>query len=222
MKLSELTERFRDRPFFETRHVVAMFDEPKPQVQARLSRWVAERGAKSTSSSLPSQSLGLESRWPRSIARRVGRFRHVSLRRHRADLAGRPAGGSRRVGRLGGDPGGASGTRGRSGYDMTAPASLNLLCMEALASVPVVCAALGPVAGFPAARLAASHLSIMTKRTAQVLIGGPALVERALGWVEERGVERCEVRVASLNAEGQAFWRSIGFGDLMDVLHRRL
>jgi len=51
---------------------------------------------------------------------------------------------------------------------------------------------------------------------------GRALVERALAWVKERGVERCEVRVASLNAEGQGFWRSIGFGDLMDVLHRRL
>jgi GNAT superfamily N-acetyltransferase len=51
---------------------------------------------------------------------------------------------------------------------------------------------------------------------------GRALVERALGWVEERGVERCEVRVANLNSEGQQFWRSIGFGDLMDVLHRRL
>jgi acetyl-CoA carboxylase carboxyltransferase component len=75
---------------------------------------------------------------------------------------------------------GASGTRGRSGYDMTAPASLNLLCMEALATVPVVCAALGPVAGFPAGRLVASHLSIMTRETAQILVGGPALVERAL------------------------------------------
>ncbi len=51
---------------------------------------------------------------------------------------------------------------------------------------------------------------------------GRALVERALGWVKERGVERCEVRVASPNAEGQDFWRSIGFGDLMAVLHRRL
>jgi len=45
--------------------------------------------------------------------------------------------------------------------------------------VPVVCAALGPVAGFPAGRLVASHLSIMTKDTAQVLTGGPALVEQA-------------------------------------------
>ena len=75
---------------------------------------------------------------------------------------------------------GASGTRGRSGYDMTAPASLNLRCMETMATVPVVCAALGPVAGFPAGRLVASHLSIMTRDTAQVLTGGPVLVERAL------------------------------------------
>ena len=51
---------------------------------------------------------------------------------------------------------------------------------------------------------------------------GRALVERALVWVEERGVERCEVRVASRNTEGQRFWRSIGFDDLMDVLQRRL
>jgi GNAT superfamily N-acetyltransferase len=51
---------------------------------------------------------------------------------------------------------------------------------------------------------------------------GRALVERALSWVEERGVERCEVRVASRNSEGRRFWRSVGFDDLMDVLHRRL
>ena len=75
---------------------------------------------------------------------------------------------------------GATGTRGRSGYDMTAPPLLNMLSLQALAQVPVVCAALGPVAGFPAGRLVASHFSIMTRETAQVLVGGPALVERAL------------------------------------------
>src|SRR5215468_7934528 len=75
---------------------------------------------------------------------------------------------------------GATGVRGRSGYDWVAASPLNFLCMEALATVPVVCAALGPVAGFPAARLVASNLSIMT-RSAQVLTGGPALVERATG-----------------------------------------
>ena len=76
---------------------------------------------------------------------------------------------------------GASGTRGRSGYDLASPPAANLLAIEALASVPVVCAALGPVAGFPAARLVASHLSIMTRDTAQVMTGGPVLVKRALG-----------------------------------------
>jgi GNAT superfamily N-acetyltransferase len=51
---------------------------------------------------------------------------------------------------------------------------------------------------------------------------GRALVERALSWVKERGVERCEIRVASRNSEGRRFWESVGFDDLMDVLHRRL
>ncbi len=53
--------------------------------------------------------------------------------------------------------------------------------MRVMSHVPVVSAALGPVAGLPAARLVASHFSIMTRHTAQVMIGGPALVERAFG-----------------------------------------
>lgn len=52
---------------------------------------------------------------------------------------------------------------------------------EAMASVPVAAAALGPVAGLPAARLVASHFSVMTRDTAQVLIAGPAVVRRAIG-----------------------------------------
>jgi len=51
---------------------------------------------------------------------------------------------------------------------------------------------------------------------------GRALVGCALRWVEERGVARCEIRVHARNAEGQAFWRSLGFDDWMDVLQRRL
>jgi acetyl-CoA carboxylase carboxyltransferase component len=76
---------------------------------------------------------------------------------------------------------GAYGARGRSGYDLTAPSPMNLIAMQALAEVPVVCAALGPCAGFPAGRLTASHFSLMTRDTAVVLTGGPALVERAFG-----------------------------------------
>lgn len=52
---------------------------------------------------------------------------------------------------------------------------------EVLATVPVVSAAMGAVAGLPAARLAASHLAVMTRDTSQVLVAGPAVVERALG-----------------------------------------
>jgi len=52
---------------------------------------------------------------------------------------------------------------------------------RALATVPVASAALGSVAGLPAVRLVSSHYCVMTRHTAQVLAGGPALVERALG-----------------------------------------
>ncbi len=71
------------------------------------------------------------------------------------------------------------GARGRSGYDWTAPPMLNILAMRSMQSVPVVCVALGPVAGFPAGRLVASHFSIMTQSGSQVLTGGPAVVAQA-------------------------------------------
>jgi acetyl-CoA carboxylase carboxyltransferase component len=76
---------------------------------------------------------------------------------------------------------GISGVRGRSGYDFVKGATSNQALVEARATVPMVSAALGPVAGFPAARLAASHFSLMTRETSQVLVGGPALVGRATG-----------------------------------------
>ncbi len=52
---------------------------------------------------------------------------------------------------------------------------------QAMNEVPVVSGAMGPVAGFPAGRLVASHFSVMVKGTSQVMVGGPALVKRALG-----------------------------------------
>ena len=51
---------------------------------------------------------------------------------------------------------------------------------------------------------------------------GRTLAEAAVDWTLERGIDRIEVRVAANNVEGQAFWRALGFGDLMDVLQRRL
>lgn len=51
---------------------------------------------------------------------------------------------------------------------------------------------------------------------------GRALAEAAIVWAREQGASRIEVRVASDNQRGQAFWRASGFGAFMDVLHRRL
>ena len=48
------------------------------------------------------------------------------------------------------------------------------------------------------------------------------LVAAAFDWIRDRGVERVELQVANGNVEGQAFWRALGFSDLMDVLHKRL
>ena len=51
---------------------------------------------------------------------------------------------------------------------------------DAMGQVPVASAGLGAVAGFPAGRLVASHFSVIARGTSQVMVGGPALVERAL------------------------------------------
>lgn len=48
------------------------------------------------------------------------------------------------------------------------------------------------------------------------------LANAALQWVSSTGVERVEIQVAVGNSEGQAFWRAMGFGELLQVLHRRL
>lgn len=89
---------------------------------------------------------------------------------------------------LEGGGGSVAGTRGPKAAGTSRPmgdavyaTSRFLSIAQVMQVVPVASAAVGAVAGFPAARLAASHFSVMTKDTAQVLIGGPALVERALG-----------------------------------------
>ena len=79
-----------------------------------------------------------------------------------------------------GGPGGKP-ARPRMTGDPVFATSRFLSIAQIMKIAPVASAALGAVAGFPAARLAASHFSVMTRDTAQILIGGPALVERALG-----------------------------------------
>jgi len=50
-----------------------------------------------------------------------------------------------------------------------------------LSEVPVVGACLGPVAGLGAARVVASHFSIMVKGISQLFVAGPPVVERGVG-----------------------------------------
>lgn len=80
----------------------------------------------------------------------------------------------------GGSVGAAQGRSRSSASPVYAPARFRSVA-EALRTVPVASAALGPVAGLPAARLVASHFSVMARTSAQVMVAGPAVVQRALG-----------------------------------------
>jgi acetyl-CoA carboxylase carboxyltransferase component len=51
--------------------------------------------------------------------------------------------------------------------------------IELLSEVPVVAAALGPVAGLGAARVSASHFSVMVRGRSQLFVAGPPVVRRA-------------------------------------------
>ena len=55
------------------------------------------------------------------------------------------------------------------------------LIVAMLSEVPVVAAALGPVAGLGAARVAHSHFSLMVRGVSQVFVAGPPAAQRAFG-----------------------------------------
>jgi acetyl-CoA carboxylase carboxyltransferase component len=104
---------------------------------------------------------------------------------------------------LEGAGGSVAGPRGTKGAGAAAPAGEPVFAVhrfrslaEAMRTAPVASAALGAVAGLPAARLVASHFAIMTGKSAQVMIGGPALVERALG----RRLDKQELGGAAVHA----------------------
>jgi len=70
--------------------------------------------------------------------------------------------------------------------------------VELLSLVPVAAAALGPVAGLGAARVAASHFSVMVRETSQVFVAGPPVVRRALG----RDVQKEDLGGHRIHARG--------------------
>ncbi len=70
--------------------------------------------------------------------------------------------------------------------------------VEILSQVPVVAAALGPVAGLGAARVAAAHFSVMVRGTSQVFVAGPPVVRRAFG----KEIDKEALGGADLHARG--------------------
>lgn len=72
------------------------------------------------------------------------------------------------------------------------------LVVSNLSTVPVVAAAMGPVAGIGAARVVASHFSVMIKGSSQVFVAGPPVVERGM----QRKVGKEELGGSFMHAHG--------------------
>src|SRR5215207_3542458 len=77
------------------------------------------------------------------------------------------------------------------------------LVMKNLSMVPVVAAALGPVAGLGAARVVCSHFSVIVKDSAQLFVAGPPVVAMAgMGETpdkEELGGARMQARAGAVD-----------------------
>src|SRR5204862_6122224 len=78
------------------------------------------------------------------------------------------------------------------------------LTVENLSLVPVVAAALGPVAGLGAARVVASHFSVIVRERAQLFVAGPPVVAAAMGESpdkEELGGARTQTAAGAVDNE---------------------
>ncbi len=78
------------------------------------------------------------------------------------------------------------------------------VAVENLSAVPVVAAALGPVAGLGAARVVAAHFSVIVRDTAQLFVAGPPVVAAAMGESpdkEELGGARAQSRAGAVDNE---------------------
>ncbi len=51
---------------------------------------------------------------------------------------------------------------------------------------------------------------------------GELMLTEMLDWFRSRGIDRVELRVASMNTVGYSFWRKHGFTDYMHVMFRNL
>lgn len=91
------------------------------------------------------------------------------------------------------------------------------LCAQNMGRVPVVALGLGSVAGLGAARLVASHYSIMVKNTSAIFVAGPPVVERLGETRSKQELGGHQVQVAAgtvddaVDSEQQAFERTRRF-----------
>jgi len=70
--------------------------------------------------------------------------------------------------------------------------------VDLLSQVPIAAAALGPVAGLGAARVAASHFSVMVRGSSQLFVAGPPVVRRAFS----HDVEKEDLGGSHIHAHG--------------------
>src|SRR3989440_7059180 len=77
--------------------------------------------------------------------------------------------------------GGSVKTLEQMGFTYVPPLPGFELVVRNLAIVPVVAAALGPVAGLGAARVVCSHFAVIVKGSAQLFVAGPPLAAAAVG-----------------------------------------
>jgi acetyl-CoA carboxylase carboxyltransferase component len=98
--------------------------------------------------------------------------------------------------------GGSVKTLEQAGFSYVPPLPGFELVVRNLACVPVVAAALGPVAGLGAARVVASHFSVIVSGTAQLFVAGPPVVAAAMGEApdkEELGGARRQARAGAVD-----------------------
>ncbi|GAC1487207.1 MAG: propionyl-CoA carboxylase subunit beta [Solirubrobacteraceae bacterium] len=78
------------------------------------------------------------------------------------------------------------------------------VAVQNMSIVPVVAAALGPVAGLGAARVVASHFSVIVRGTAQLFVAGPPLGAAAMGESPDKealGGARAQTRAGAVDNE---------------------
>jgi acetyl-CoA carboxylase carboxyltransferase component len=100
--------------------------------------------------------------------------------------------------------GGSVKTLETSGFSYVPPLPGFELVVANLSLVPVVAGALGPVAGLGAARVVASHFSVIVRATAQLFVAGPPVVAAAMGESpdkEELGGSRTQARAGAVDNE---------------------